>query len=251
MQPKARVIPIVSMDDLDRACPPRDRPVDTGAARTPEEALAILNSLTIWGGRVRWASFRRVGSLLIGVTVDGEEARYDVPKLVEFRHIQSRTLEYLGVALAPPKRGAYATVSGTIGELMLHAAKRETVDTGSLEDDIRALLVRCWQAAGSPSLSTKYELFTILCRLRDYRRRPHAEEAPPCVVRYGAEALVHPQVFQAWASCPTGAARHLTLVEFRQALGLLGLRPYEFDLEQDGERLCVTLWRGPVEVLHG
>ena len=251
MQPKARVTPIMNADDLDRACPPRDRPVDTGAARTPEEALAVLNSLTIWGGRVRWASFRRVGSLLIGVTVDGEEARYDVPKLIEFRHLQSRTLEYLGVALTPPKRGTYGTIAGTIGELMLHAAKRETVEIGSIEDDVRALLVRCWQAARSPSVSAGNELYSILYKLRNYRRRPHAEEAPPCVVRYGAEALVHPQVFQAWASCPTGAARHLTLVELRQALGLLGLRPYEFDLEQDGERLCVTLWRGPVEVLHG
>jgi len=251
MQPKARVIPIMNADDLDRACPPRDRPVDTGAARTPEEALAILNSLTLWGGRVRWASFRRVGSLLIGVTADGEEARYDVPKLVEFRHLQSRTLEYLGVALAPPKRGLYSVVAGTVGELMLRAAANEVVDAGLIEDDIRALLVRCWQAAGCPTITETSELYIAALKLRDYRRQPHAEEAPPCVLRYRAEALVHPQVFQAWVSCPAGAARHLTLVQIREALGLLGMRPYEFDLERDGQRQCITLWRGPAEVLHG
>jgi hypothetical protein len=251
MQPKARVLPIMNADDLDRACPPRDRPINTDAPQTPEEALTVLNALTLWGGRVRWAAFKRVGSLLVGTTSDGEQARYDVPKLVEFRHIQSRTLEYLGVALTPPKRGQYSVVAGTVGELMLRAAAQDTVDAGSLEDDVRALLVRCWQAAGGPTITETSELYIIALKLRDYRRQPHAEEAPPCVLCYGTEALVHPQVFQAWASCPAGAARHLTLVQIREALGLLGMRPYEFDLERDAQRQCTTLWRGPVEVLHG
>jgi len=235
---------------LNSYCPPRERPVDADAPKTPEEALAVLNSLTVWGGRVRWAAFKRVGSLLIGVTADGEEARYDVAKLIEFRHLQSRTLEYLGVALLPPKRGMYAVVAGTVGELMLRAAAQETVDSGSLEDDIRALIVRCWQTAGCPIISGTSDLYDALMRLRHYRRQPYADEAPPCVLRHGSEALVHPQVFQAWLSCPVGAARHLTLVQIREALGLLGMRPYEFDLERDGARQCATLWRGPEEVLH-
>jgi hypothetical protein len=239
-----------AVDALNAACPPRERPVDTKAPRTPEEALAVLNSLMLWGGRVRWAAFKRVGGQLVGVTIDGEEARYEVPKLVEFRHIQSRTLEYLGVALAPPKRGMYAVVAGMVGELMLRAAE-DTVDAGSLEDDVQALLARCWQSAGCPTITETSELYIIALKLREYRRQPYAEEAPPCVVRYGIDVLVHPAIFQLWVGCPSGAARHLTLVEIRQALGLLGMRPYEFDLERDGQRQCITLWRGPVEVLHG
>jgi hypothetical protein len=249
MQHKARIISILKPEDLDKICPARERPVNTEVIQTPEAAVNVLNAMPVWGGRVRWAAFKRVGGLLIGITADGEECRFDVSKLIEFRHIQSRVLEYLGIAVTPPKRGQYAVVAGTIGELMIRAAAHNTIEAGNLEDDLKALLQRAWREASHATAQTDAQLFGALRTLRDYRRKPHAEALPACVIRFGAEVLVYPQVLQAWISCPVGAARHLTLTQIRESLGLLGLRPHEFDLECNGERLCMILWRGPAGVL--
>ena len=228
----------------------KPKPVNTDAARSPEEALALLNALPVWDRRVRWAAFRRVGGTLVGITEDGQEARYEVAKLVEFRHIHARTLEYLGVSITPPKKGHYAVVAGTIGELMLRAAEADTLEAGMPEDDLRAMLTRCWRGAGCPSASENAELFQYLDTLRNYRRDPHSEVSPPAVILFRGEVLVHPQALQTWLSCPNGASKYLPLATIREALGLLGLRPYEFDVEREGRRICTTLWRGQAGVLH-
>jgi len=131
----------------------KPEPVNPDSARSPEEALALLNGLEVWKGRIRWAEFWRVGRTLVGITEDGREARYEVAKLVEFRHIHAQTLAYLEVALAPPKKGYSIIVAGLIGQLMLRAAAANRVETGPPEDDVRALIVRCWYGGGCPTVN--------------------------------------------------------------------------------------------------
>ncbi|HPQ16671.1 MAG TPA: hypothetical protein PLP04_15675 [Bryobacteraceae bacterium] len=256
MQPEARVIAIRAEADLDLICPPeklqpRNRPINPDTARSPQEALTLLNALSIWDGRIRWAAVQQRGKTLMATTQDGEQVRFEVDKLLRFAHAQARILESLAIVIRTPRRGAIAETWATVAELFMKAAQADKEDCGAPEDSLRLDLARCWRAAGKPELRNEDELREHLQWLDlAYERNPHSERAPWAVIVYAESALVHLPTFRTWASTPAGCARFFTLPELREAMSLLGFRSRRFDVESEGRRIQVTAWTGPKILLE-
>lgn len=233
---------------------PRPRRLNTDAAKSPHDALVLLNALPLWEGRLAWAAFQRRGNTLIGTTTDGEQVSFEIDKLTRFAHAQARILAALSIAIRSPRRGAIGETWLTAAELMVRAAAQDVVDVGRPEDDLQADLSRCWRLAGQPKVRSRQELAGLLRVLADYRREPHAETAPAAVfvdASSAPEACVHLPVLRQWLGTPAGGHRFLTLPALREQAALLSLKPHEVDLRDLDGGLRTTLWVGPAEVLDG
>jgi len=228
---------------------PKPRELDVTAARSPSEALVLLNALPIWDKRVRWAAFRRRGNTLIGVTEDGEAVHFEVNKLTRFAHAQAAILSALGVGIRAPRRGQIGASWLTAAELMIRAAGHDHVDAGRPEDDLRADIQRCFRLAGEPRIEDRAQLAAMVRDLLTWRRAPSAEMAPPAVFTFEERAWLCLPVLREWLSLPAGGHRFLTLPVLREHAGLLGFEPREVDLRDIVERARTTLWSGPLEVL--
>lgn len=225
------------------------RGIDTRAARTPADALVLVNALPWWRG-LQWGSFRRRGDALVGVTTCGHEVRFSMGKILRHTHAQERILADAGVAIASPRKGQVTAQWASVAELMVKAASVDAIDCGRGEDDLRADLARTWHGGGAEARNSREGAAGIAATLRSYRREPHAPNAPACVFTVGPEVWVHLGVFREWLTTPSGGARYRSLPELREAAGLLGLSPRVEDLETaDGRRVQLTFWCGPASIV--
>lgn len=229
---------------------PKPGQLDVTAARTPQEALVLLNALPLWEGRLQWAAFKRRGSTLLGITQDGEVVHFDITKLTRFAHAQTVILSTLGIGIRAPRRGQIGSSWLIAAELMVRAAAIDAVDAGRPEDDLRADIVRCFRQAGEPRIQDRKELVGLLQALLSYRRAPNAEVAPAAVFLYATRAWLYPPVLREWLSTPVGGHRFLSLPLLREHAALLGFEPRELDLRDLAQGVRAVVWAGPVEVLN-
>lgn len=225
--------------------------VNPSAAQTPQEALGLLNCASIWESQVRWASFKRFGGTILGTTETGLQVRFETSRLLDYRHVQQRLLEYLHIGLIPPKRGSVGAMMAATASLIMRATEAESpLDSGQVEDDIRDLLQRNFRLAGRPTPETRAQWLQVLDTLATYDRRLYAETTPPAVIVWQESAWVHPGVLRTWAGTPAGDNLRMSLPALREMLGLLRFRPDRAE-ERDslGQRSRLRLWRGPQEVL--
>lgn len=228
------------------------RGLDVSAARTPAEALILLNALPFWGGRLRWRAFRRRGTLIVGTAESGHDVRFETRRLLSFAHVRAVLYDALGVVIEAPRKGFINASWGVAAELIYRAAESDCVRAGNPEDDLRSDLARCWRLAGEPAPMSRADLQAVLGRLHSYRRDPHSDEAPPAAFVWERAGWAYLPALRIWLSTPAGAARHQTLVALREAAGLLGFRPRELEIEREGARVRLGCWSGPAEIItHG
>jgi hypothetical protein len=225
--------------------------IDVSAVRTPAEALAVLNTLTLWKGRIRWQAFRRRGSQIEGQTEDGAAVRFAADRILTFAYARAQVYAATDVAILEPKRGKINATWAEACELISHAARADAVQCGNPEDDLAADLRRVFELSGKPRPRDSDELFRLLVNLKTYRREPHADKAPPCVFVWKARTWCHLPVLRLWLGTPAGLARHATLPVLGEQLALLGFqRAQDLEVERGDKRVRVDAWSGPADFVE-
>jgi hypothetical protein len=219
--------------------------LDVSAVRTPAEALAVLNTLSLWKGRIRWQAFRRRGSQIEGQTEDGTAVRFAADRILTFAYARAQIYAATDVAILEPKKGRIKSVWSEVCELVSHAARADAVQCGNPEDDLAADLQRAFELSGKCHPKNRTDLRPLILSLKAYRRDPHAEKAPACVFLWQRKAYVYLPVLRVWLGTPAGLARQASLQALREHLGLLGFRQDRVEYDQGGKRLTLDMWSGP------
>jgi hypothetical protein len=224
--------------------------VDVMSAATSTDALVLLNALPLWQGLIRWTGARRCGNTVILERDTGDEVRIDQQHFLTFSKAQTAIWSSTGIVIPTPKRTEIRTLWEQAGTLIGKICMAHYQSRGGAEDDTKLDLIRTFRAAGWPAPSDRTALFSILTNIRNYRRVPHADAAPPCVFCWDGRTWVHPATLQVWLGTVTGGNRRVQVGELREHFALLGFEKGELEAEQGDERVHVDLWQGSAQILE-
>lgn len=228
---------------------PRMIGVNPASAQTSEDALVLLNALTIWQGRLRWVGARRCGNTVICETSDGREVRFEAQHIMSFARCRTAIWSATGIVIPTPSRKDITPLWEQAVELIGKASMKDYQARGGSEDDTRLDLLRTFRGAGEPKPKDRDALFALLCAIQCYRREPYAELAPPAVFLWEGAVWVHPGTLKLWLGTITGGANRISVSDIREHLALLGFKPEALEKEKGDQRVKVFTWRGPAEVL--
>jgi hypothetical protein len=216
-----------------------------------QPCLELLNSLTVWQGRIQFTSVRRRGPMLIATTSSGVDVVWpSTAELGSFSKTQAIVSDSTNIWIPTPgHRQIRAQWEPAIGLLLELAARDGLRLEPALKEEIRDLVRLMWRAAGQPAAKDSGEFMEFMRAVQHTRRNP-AGAFPPCVFAAEEQAWIHVPSFRAWLSLPSLTNRLYPLTEVRNGLLLLGF-VYCENLRRghEGDTETTCLWRGPLDVL--
>jgi hypothetical protein len=232
--------------------------------------IELLNSLTIWQGRLQFTSIERKGPMLIARTTENAEILWtSTSDLGSFTKSQAVIADCTNILIPTPKKGEIRWQWEQAEHMLLQlAAENATQLELALKEETRDWLRLVFQAASHPHANSHSDFIDYMRAIQKTRRNPRwgfedrggkqegrptaAEEPiPPCVFVAEESVWVHVPSFRSWLSIPALINRMPVLTDVRNGLLLLGFVYHENLCRRDGkdvETLC--LWCGPLGVLE-
>lgn len=218
-----------------------------------EPSLDLLNSLSVFHGRIEFTAVKRRASMIIATTSAGAEVVWPTAAdLATFQRSQGIIADATSILLPTPPHRQIRTQWEAAAHLILKLATADEVTLGSpLKEEIRDLLRTMWRAAGQPCAITSADFIALVRATLRARRDPRGP-IPSCVFAAEESVWVHVPSLRAWASIPAITNRIYLLADVRNGLLLLGFTYHEnLTRGADGDSETVCLWRGPLDVLEG
>jgi hypothetical protein len=234
-----------------------------------EPSLELLNSLTVWQGRIEFTAVRRKGPMLIATTTTGAVVVWPTTgDLNLFSRSQAIISDVTNILIpSPPVREIRKRWEEAASLLLKLAAMDDIRLEPALKEEIRDLLRLVWQAAGRPYAKDSGEFIGFIRAVQrtsrnpkwvwgDSARAPQTAKPtvaiPPCVFVSEEAVWVHVPSLRLWASIPAITNTVPTLTNVRNGL-LLNNFIYCENLTRgfNGDNETACLWRGPLSVLEG
>jgi hypothetical protein len=220
--------------------------------------IELLNSVPIFGGRIKFTSIYRRGTLIQAEFADGNKATWPTATdLRTFARSQDILFSSTGILLVTPPQKEIKTTWEPIAQLIRSLADQNATDVPPpLEDEFAQILRSTWERAGRPKTETREEFFEMLCHCQKCPRDPAALVPPTCAVWIGgageqAEQFiwVHLDVLQAWLSTPAAKSKHYLWDDLRTALLMLDFTPRELHRSFGDAKVHVRIWRAVIDLL--
>jgi hypothetical protein len=232
------------------AAPPRDASINL-AALTP--SIATLNAMSIFGGRVRFQSLRRRGTLIQATFEGGGQSIFRTAiDLTSFGRAQNILFEGTGILIPTPPARRIRHVWEPVAQLLRNVADLDAVGTAPpLRDEFAEILRSVWTRAKHPLARDSDEFVEILADCLAHHRDPSVGP-PRCAVWIDPNATwIHLPTLLEFLSTPQGKNRHYPFDDARAALLLLDCVPRELhrSSKQYGT-VHARVWEGPLSLLE-
>jgi hypothetical protein len=214
--------------------------------------VEMLNSLSIFKGRIRFQSLRRRGSMIQARFEGGAEALWrTATDLVVFSRSQAIIFDATGVLISTPSARKIRATWEPVAQLLRRVADQDSVATGpGLADEFAQIIRSTWERAGHPDATADADMFLAILQECNTHQRDHAGGPPRCCVWIGEEsAWIHQPSLLDWLSCPVAKSKHYPWDDVRAALLLLDFVPRELHRSLGGQGIHVRVWRGPLDLL--
>jgi hypothetical protein len=221
------------------------------AAGAVTPTVDLLNSTSVFYGKVKFASFARRGSMILGNMTDGRQIVWPMmADLMSFSRSRAIVADGAEVLLAqPPKNHVSATWEPIVGMIIRLASEDARRVEPWIKSECRDLLILMWRHSKQPQAEDSREFMEIMDKiLRAVRSRD--KEAPPCVFVAEGSCWVHVPTLRNWLSTSALTNHLYPLADIRNGLLLLDFE-YVKDVTRgfEGESMSASLWRGPVDAL--
>ena len=214
-------------------------------------SVELLNALEIFGGRIRFQSVSRRGSMILATTTEAKEIIWPtMTDLTSFARARAAIAEGADVLLPQPPRNQVARMWDPAAQLIIQLAARDAIRVEHvLKAECKDLLLLMWRYAKQPNAKDSKTFMDFLIAISQ-AVRDRGQPAPPCVFTAEEYCWVHVPTFRNWISMPALTNRLYPLADIRQGLLLLGFE-YQKDVTRgaDGDSESASLWRGPIDVL--
>jgi hypothetical protein len=238
-----------------------------------EPTWDLLNSLTVWQGRITWTEARRKGPMLIATTTANAEVVWtSMAELGSFPKSQAAILDAANILIPTPKKGQIRWQWEQAIHLLLKLADKNVWLEPALKQEIRDLVRLVWEAAGQPTAQDNPQFIYFMRKVQSARRNPRwgmpepparpgpgnpetepppGDDLPPCVFIAEGKSWVHVPSFRVWLSIPALINRMPPLADVRNGLLLLGFIYHEnLTRRDDDDKESLCLWEGPLEALQ-
>jgi hypothetical protein len=222
------------------------------------QSVELLNSLALFKGRIGFTWLRRRGSIIQAGFANGGEARWNTATdLRTFARSQDVLLEATGILIPSPPVRAIKQIWEPVAQLIRTLADQDATNIEPpLKDEFEQVIRTTWVRAGRPEAIGKEEFFKILGECQNYRRDHVAQKPPRCCVWVGGAGemsehfcWIYQEALVMWLSTPVAKNKHYAWDDVRTALSLLNFKPRELHRSNNGERVHVRVWQGPVDLL--
>jgi hypothetical protein len=219
--------------------------------------IGELNAMPIFKtGGLAWEKFEMSGDLIFGYAA-GQRVKWEnTTELLSFAKSQANILKYLRVLIPSPPRAKTKAIWEPAAGLMVRLAT--VINAGDeMQVELADLIPMCFRRAGSPVARSDADVFRLMVQIREWRRDPYATDpieggsAPaPFVFVYDGAVFLNAHKLRLWASLPRVTATMLKKAEVTRELASLGFKYLRsFNRLQDGQRVSMDMWRGPLTVL--
>ena len=213
-------------------------------------SLELLNSLSVWQGRVTFTSVKRRGPMVIATTKDAEIVWPSTADLGSFAKSQAIISDVTNIWIpTPPHREIRLHWDPAIHLLLQIAAADGQRLEPPLKEEVRDLIRLMWRSAGQPTSKDSGGFIEFVRAVAVARRNPTGA-IPPCVFVAEEHVWVHVPSFRLWLSIPALTNKLFPLADIRNGLMLLGFIYCEnLSRGHQGDSETACLWRGPLDVL--
>jgi hypothetical protein len=220
------------------------------AAGAIKPSIALLNSTTVFDGRVKFTSFSRRGSMIVGKMANGRKVIWHtMADLLNFSRSTAAIAEGSNVVLTKPP-GLVSEFWTPVADMILKLASKDMkVDRDPLEQECRELLQHMWFRSRSTHVQDSREFMRCMDEIQKAIRN-RDPEPPPCVFLAETFCWVHLHTLRQWLSTPQFMNYRYDYAAVRNGLYLLGFEYIE-DVTRgfEGEASSLCLWRGPEDTL--
>jgi hypothetical protein len=219
-----------------------------------DENLRLLNSLSIWEGKIQFRGVGRRGSMLVAETTEGMDVVFPtVCDVIAFHKAQAVIAESTGFIIASPAKSLMRDYWEPVAQILLTAGEwARNASEPDLVEEFRELLRMTFERACAPTVNpeTPQGFIDLLRMCGAYVRNPKGEPPLCCVWQAERSTWVHLPTLLTWLSTPVAINRQLEWGESKRALLLLGFK-YRKDLHRsvEGQEAKASVWQGPPEVL--
>jgi hypothetical protein len=224
----------------------------TLTADAVEPTIDVVNAAALFRGSIRFKSFSRRGSMILGVTADDRQICWPTATdLMAFTKARAAILEGADVLLPHPPRNQTSKIWDPVVSMIVRLAAADAVRVETaVQAECRDLLRLMFRYARQPVARSSKDFMEYLAENKKAVRDRDAV-APPAVFCAEGFCWVHLPTWRNWLSLSTLTNRQYPLDDLRRGLFLLGFS-YEKDVERghDGDSERAALWRGPVDVLE-
>lgn len=220
-------------------------------------SIADLNAMPVFAdvGLV-WEKSEMSGDMIFGYAA-GQRVKWEnTAELLSFAKSQAIILKYLRTLIPSPPRARIKAIWEPAAGLMVRLAT--VINSGDeMQVELADLVPMCFRRAGSPVARSDADMFRYMLQVRGWKRDPYTADGieggsipAPFVFVYDGSVFLNAHKLRLWASLPRVTATIIRKADMTRELASLGFK-YHRGIErvQEGQRVMMDLWRGPLSVL--